>query len=72
MSSDVQEGHAEHKEDQGQGACRLRCLIVDDSVSEKGVEGKLFAAAMVFVTEAGFLKCRLTTPGGAGRGEKVG
>lgn len=51
----------EHKEEGGEEVCRLRFVIVDESVRGLGVGGKLFAAAMAFVKEKGYRECRLST-----------
>lgn len=51
----------EHKEEGGEEVCRLRFVIVDESVRGMGVGGKLFEAAMAFVKEKGYRECRLST-----------
>ncbi|CCC14145.1 hypothetical protein SMACR_08486 [Sordaria macrospora] len=51
----------ERKEEGGEEVCRLRFYIVDEEARGLGVGGKLFAAAMGFVRDAGFRECRLST-----------
>ncbi|KAK3397733.1 hypothetical protein B0T20DRAFT_230084 [Sordaria brevicollis] len=51
----------EHKEEGGEEVCRLRFVIVDESVRGMGIGGKLFDAAMAFVGEKGYRECRLST-----------